>query len=141
MKESARYLKIVEWNDEDQCFIGSCPGIIGKCCHGDDEAAVYAELCQIVDEWIGIFKKDGRPLPAATAGKNYSGKFVLRSDPTLHQRLAIAAMQTGESLNRYCVQVLGQNVGIFPDMVPANDAKANDDVELPDDRGHLRITS
>jgi predicted RNase H-like HicB family nuclease len=69
MKESARYVKWVEWSDEDNCFVGQCPGIIGPCCHGDDETAVYAELCQIVEEWIDIFKEDGDPLPPPTAGR------------------------------------------------------------------------
>ena len=69
MNESARYIKIVEWSDEDQCFIGQCPGIVGPCCHGDNEAQVYAELCEIVDEWIDILKEDGRPLPPPTAGR------------------------------------------------------------------------
>jgi predicted RNase H-like HicB family nuclease len=74
MKESARYLKIVEWSDEDQCFVGQCPGVIGPCCHGDDEAQVYSELCQIVDEWIEIMKQEGKPLPASTAGKKVAEK-------------------------------------------------------------------
>jgi len=52
MNESQRYLKIVEWFDADQCFIGQCPGIIGPCCHGENESQVYAELCQIVAEWL-----------------------------------------------------------------------------------------
>lgn len=68
MSDSARYVKIVEWSDEDACFIGQCPGVIGPCCHGDDEAAVYAELCGIVDEWLATIRRDGKPLPAATAG-------------------------------------------------------------------------
>lgn len=68
MTESARYIKIVEWSDDDGCFVGHCPGVIGRCCHGDDEQAVFAELCQIVDEWIEALKADGRPLPPATAG-------------------------------------------------------------------------
>jgi predicted RNase H-like HicB family nuclease len=76
MRDSARYLKIVEWSDEDQCFVGQCPGIIGPCCHGDDEAQVYARLCRIVDEWIEIMRADGRPLPPPTAGRNLVGKFV-----------------------------------------------------------------
>ena len=76
MKESLRYLKIVEWSDEDQCFVGQCPGIIGPCCHGDDEAQVYAELCQIVDEWIELMKKDGAPLPMATAGRNVAERLL-----------------------------------------------------------------
>ena len=40
MSESAKYIKIVEWSDEDECFIGYCPGIIGPCCHGDNEIEV-----------------------------------------------------------------------------------------------------
>ncbi|WPL18204.1 hypothetical protein Thiowin_03263 [Thiorhodovibrio winogradskyi] len=66
MKESANYLKIVAWSDEDQCFIGQCPGVIGPCCHGDDETAVYAELCDIVDEWLELWKNEGKPLPQPT---------------------------------------------------------------------------
>ena len=62
MKERNRYLKIVEWSDEDQCYIGSVPGWIGKCCHGNNEEKVYRELCRIVDEWIEIYEKDGVPL-------------------------------------------------------------------------------
>jgi predicted RNase H-like HicB family nuclease len=76
MKESARYVKIVEWSDEDQCFVGQCPGIIGPCCHGADEAQVYAELCQIVDEWIEIMIKDGKPLPPPPTGKNVAKKLL-----------------------------------------------------------------
>jgi len=63
MKESQYYLKLVTWSDEDHCFIGQCPGLIGPCCHGDDETQVYAELCQIIEEWIAILKQDGKPLP------------------------------------------------------------------------------
>ena len=70
MKESARYIKLVEWSDDDQCFVGQCPGIIGPCCHGADETEVYKELCQIADEWIESMKRDGKPLPPATAGRN-----------------------------------------------------------------------
>ena len=76
MNESARYIKIVEWSDEDQCFVGQCPGIVGPCCHGDNEAEVYAELCEIVDEWIDIFKQDGKPLPPPTAGQGIAEKIA-----------------------------------------------------------------
>ena len=65
VKDSARYVKLIEWSDEDWCFVGQCPGIIGPCCHGDDESAVYAELCQIVDEWVETMNRRGEPLPPA----------------------------------------------------------------------------
>ena len=70
MKESARYIKIVEWSEEDGCFVGSCPGIIGPCCHGNDEVEVYTELCQIVEEWLEIAHQQNQELPAPTAGRN-----------------------------------------------------------------------
>ncbi len=68
MNDSAKYLKIVEWSDEDNCFIGQCPGIIGPCCHGNDEIEVYKELCQIVEEWLEIAKRENKKLPPPTVG-------------------------------------------------------------------------
>ena len=44
MKESARYVKIVEWSDEDGCYVGTCPGLMHGGVHGRDEAKVYGEL-------------------------------------------------------------------------------------------------
>ena len=70
MKLSARYAKIVEWSDEDNCYVGSAPGLIMGGCHGDDELAVFEELCQIVEETVELYEKDGKPLPPPTAGRN-----------------------------------------------------------------------
>ena len=70
MKDSARYVKIVEWSEEDQCFIGSAPGLMHGGCHGDDEKQVFAELCQIVEEMIELMKADGTPLPPPTIGRD-----------------------------------------------------------------------
>lgn len=76
MNDSANYIKIVEWSEEDQCFVGQCPGVIGPCCHGSDEARVYAELCVIVDEWIALWKSEGKPLPPPTIGKNAAERLL-----------------------------------------------------------------
>ena len=63
MNPLARYPKIVEWSDEDQCFVRRCPNLFYGGCHGDDERAVFAELCELVDETIERFQREGRPLP------------------------------------------------------------------------------
>jgi predicted RNase H-like HicB family nuclease len=76
VRESARYVKIVEWSQEDQCFVGSCPGLLFGGCHGDDERAVFAELCEIVDEAIDLYKADGKTLPPPTSGKDYANKML-----------------------------------------------------------------
>jgi predicted RNase H-like HicB family nuclease len=84
MKASDRYLKIVEWSEEDQCYVGTCPGLMLGGIHGDDETEVYRELCQAVEEWIDVYRQDGEPLPEATAGK----------------------VRHGGSLNEHCVHLL-----------------------------------
>ena len=78
MKESAQYIKLVEWSDEDQCYFGTSPGLMNGGCHGDDEMAVYAELCDIVDEVIGLYREDGKPLPPPTAGNGKAEKLFER---------------------------------------------------------------
>jgi predicted RNase H-like HicB family nuclease len=74
VNESARYAKIVEWSDEDQCYVGSAPGLIFGGCHGSDEKAVFEELCDIVEEAIALYHKDSRPLPPPTSGRDFANK-------------------------------------------------------------------
>jgi predicted RNase H-like HicB family nuclease len=74
MTESARYAKIVEWSEEDQCFVGSSPGLIYGGCHGSNEKAVFDQLCQIVEDTITMFQAEGRPLPPPTSGRDYANK-------------------------------------------------------------------
>ena len=74
MKDSDRYAKIVVWSEEDQSYVGSCPGLMLGGCHGDDEVSVFKKLCQIVDEVIELYRKDGKQLPPATAGQDLANK-------------------------------------------------------------------
>ncbi|MCH7981763.1 MAG: toxin-antitoxin system HicB family antitoxin [Proteobacteria bacterium] len=111
MKKRNQYLKVVEWSEEDQCFIGRVPGLALGGVHGKNEKRVYEKLCDLVDEWIEIYGEDNTPLPPATAGKQYSGKFNLRVGEELHERLVIESMKVSESLNSYCVKVLSNKVG------------------------------
>lgn len=109
-KISDQYLKIVEWSEEDKCYIGRCPSLMLGGIHGKDDKKVYAELCKAVEEWISIQKKDGDPLPPPTSGKKYSGVFNLRLGKDLHERLALEAMKKGESLNFFCVKSLQKQI-------------------------------
>ena len=68
MIQSKRYAKIVEWSEEDNCYVGSAPGLIDGGCHGVDERAVFAELCEIVEEAVALYQADGKPLPRPTIG-------------------------------------------------------------------------
>jgi len=106
-EQAARYVKYIEWSDEDRCFIGKCPEVFAGAIHGSDEVRVYAELCETVEEWIEVLHKDGLSLPEPLSGqKDFSGKFVLRVEPALHRRLAAKAFASGESLNSFCAKAL-----------------------------------
>ncbi len=110
MKVSDQYIKLVEWSEEDQCYVGSSPGFIGPCCHGADESKVYKQLCGIVDEWVNIHQNENLPLPASLTRKSFSGKFVLRVGKELHKALAINAAKSGESLNNLCTNLLQNSI-------------------------------
>lgn len=97
---AARYLKIVEWSDEDRTFVGRAPGLFFGGCHGLDERKVYAELCDLVEEHVAELLGNRETLPPPTAGKTYSGKFVVRIGPELHQKAAMKALAQGTSLNQ-----------------------------------------
>lgn len=99
MKVSDKYLKIVDWSEKDQCYVGSMPGWIGPWCYGDIEEKVYKELCKIVDEWIVIFKEDNGKLPPPTNKQN-SVKFNLWTGEELNKALEMRAGSKGDNLNK-----------------------------------------
>lgn len=100
MKKHSNYLKVVEWSEEDKCFIGTCPGLFEGGVHGKNEEKVFHELCEVADNVISTMKKEGMKLPKPTANKKYSGKIALRINPNLHKAIAIRALQNGESINK-----------------------------------------
>lgn len=71
MTKGERYEKLVEWSEEDNCFIGSCPELFFAGCHGTDAKQVFAELCEIVEEMTQLYEQDGRPLPAPMSGRDF----------------------------------------------------------------------
>jgi predicted HicB family RNase H-like nuclease len=107
-KLAARYIKFVEWCEEDGCFVGRCPELMLGGVHGNEEAGVYKELCQAVEEMIELAYNDGQSLPEPLVNEEFSGRFVLRVEPALHRRLAAKALASGESLNKYCVRKLAK---------------------------------
>jgi predicted HicB family RNase H-like nuclease len=65
-----------------------------------------AQLTTIVEEWVEVMLSDGHPLPAGTAGKKYSGQFVVRVAPELHKKASLKALARGESLNQFVAAAL-----------------------------------
>jgi predicted RNase H-like HicB family nuclease len=71
MNKGDKYVKLVEWSDVDHCFIGSCPELSYGGCHGQDAKAVFAELCEIIEETIEVYEREGKALPEPLSGRDF----------------------------------------------------------------------
>ncbi|MDP8238701.1 MAG: hypothetical protein P9X24_06405 [Candidatus Hatepunaea meridiana] len=71
MNKGVKYVKLIEWSEEDGCFVGSCPELFYGGCHGHNEFEVFSELCRIVDETIELYRQDGKALPEPLSGKEF----------------------------------------------------------------------
>jgi predicted RNase H-like HicB family nuclease len=40
-----------------------CPELFAGGVHGDNPVKVFEELLEVIDEWVEIFRQDGKPLP------------------------------------------------------------------------------
>ena len=86
----------VEFDAEDEILVGRIAGIndvIGF--HGDTPQEVKAAFYEAVDDYIDACAKVGK-----SPEKPYSGKVMLRVDPELHARVALAAQLAGKSINQ-----------------------------------------
>jgi predicted HicB family RNase H-like nuclease len=60
-----------------------------------------AAIEEAVDECISEREAAGDELPAALTDRQYSGKFVVRTSPALHARLAVEAAEQNVSMNQW----------------------------------------
>ena len=71
MSKGTKHVKLVEWSDTDNCYIGSCPELFYDGCHGDDEHKVFDDLCRIVEATIVLYNEDGKTLPKPLTNKEF----------------------------------------------------------------------
>ena len=92
----------VEFDAEDEIFFGHLLGIndiVGF--HGDTVGDLKAAFHEAVDDYVETCKTIGKP-----PEKAFSGNLMLRVDPSIHSRAAIAAESAGKSLNQWSEDVL-----------------------------------
>lgn len=70
MSKADRYLRLVEWSDEDGCFIGSCPELFYGGCHGPNPRVVFSELCDLIEASVRVYQAEGCPLPEPLSGRD-----------------------------------------------------------------------
>ncbi len=104
-KIASKYVKFVEWSDEDKVYIGRCPELFGGGVHGSEPVKVFEDLCLAVEDVLDHKLKDHKK-PEKVTRKKYSGKFIVRVDSHLHRAISIQAEENGVSLNQYIIEKL-----------------------------------
>jgi len=101
------YGALVEYSEDDGCFIGHIAGIrdvVGF--HGDTVSKLRAAFREAVDDYLATCEKLGK-----TPNRPYSGQFRLRLAPELHARAALVAEANGKSLNTWVAEAIQRSVG------------------------------
>ena len=94
----------IEFDADDEIFTGRLAGIRdGVGFHADTVPDLKAAFHEAVDDYIETCKKVGKD-----PQKTYSGNLMLRVDPEVHSRVAIAAELAGKSLNQWGEEVLSK---------------------------------
>lgn len=104
-KSNKNYIKLVEWSIKDNTYVGTCPGT-DIVVNGDDEVKTYNATCKAVAKWIIEQTAKNKKLPETIIDKEYSGKFIIRIEPSLHKLIALKALCAGISINAYCINKL-----------------------------------
>lgn len=104
--DTRHYDALIEWSDEDSCFVGSAWPLVGQCCHGDTRAEVALLLEAIIDDLLD--DPDWLRMVPEVRTRNYSGRITLRVSPEEHKLLAAKSASRGLTINRYVKErVLG----------------------------------
>ncbi|TGQ46617.1 MULTISPECIES: type II toxin-antitoxin system HicB family antitoxin [unclassified Mesorhizobium] len=96
------YSARVDYDDDDEIFFGRIAGIRdGVSFHAETVAGLKAAFHEAVDDYIETCAKIGK-----SPQKPYSGNLMLRVDPSVHSKVALAAEVAGKSLNQWGEEVL-----------------------------------
>src|SRR6185295_9259444 len=96
------YSARVEFDADDRIFFGRLAGIAdGVGFPADTVEGLVAAFEDAVDDYLETCARIGKK-----PDKPYSGKLMLRVDPSVHAKAALAAQLAGKSLNQFGEEAL-----------------------------------
>jgi predicted HicB family RNase H-like nuclease len=94
------YTYRVTWSEDDQEYVGLCAEFPSLSWLAKTPESALKGIRNVVSEVIKDMKQNSEEIPIPIAGKNYSGKLMVRLPPEVHRSLAIQAAESGVSINR-----------------------------------------
>ena len=95
-----RYTYRVTWSPEDAEYVGLCAEFPSLSWLAGSQTEAFDGIRSVVADVVTDMKQRREPLPEPLSQRHFSGKFIVRVPPDIHRRLAIAAAESGGSLNR-----------------------------------------
>jgi predicted HicB family RNase H-like nuclease len=101
------YEAVVEYDEEAGIFHGEVAGLRDVITfQGKSVAELKKTLAGSIEDYLAFCKERGED-----PEKPFSGRFVVRADPSLHKDVAVAAKRAGVSLNKWVTSALQKAVG------------------------------
>ncbi|MCX5810355.1 MAG: toxin-antitoxin system HicB family antitoxin [Proteobacteria bacterium] len=98
--QNDRYTYRVTWSDDDNEYVGLCAEFPSLSWLAGNPETALKGMRKLVEDVLRDMQKEGETIPEPIACKKYSGKFMVRVPPHIHQKLTIQAAESGISLNR-----------------------------------------
>ena len=103
-----RFTYRVTWSEDDNEYAGLCAEFPSLSWLAKTPELALKGIRKVVDNVVKDMDKHGEAVPAPISSRHYSGKFMVRVPPQVHQKLAIQAAESGVSLNRLASAKLSQ---------------------------------
>lgn len=101
-----KYTYQVSWSEEDQEYVATVAEFPSLSWLDADRRQAEEGLVGLVSEVIEDMEAAGEAIPEPLGMRTYSGKFNVRTSPSLHRRLVLVAKAEGISLNALVNQKL-----------------------------------
>ncbi len=98
----------VTWSEDDNEYAGLCAEFPSLSWLAKTPESALKGIRKVVDEVMRDMHKKGEDMPEPISSRHFSGKFMVRVPPHIHQKLAIQAAEFGVSLNRLASAKLSQ---------------------------------
>ena len=105
-----RYSFNIEWSDEDEEYIATCPAFPGLSAFGETEEEALKEAKIALEGFVETHKANRMALPEPIVHEAVSGKFQLRLPKSLHRLAVRMAELEGVSLNSYIADAVRARV-------------------------------
>ena len=94
------YTYRVLWSEEDNEFVGLCAEFPSLSWLDATQGAALEGVVSLVEQTVADMEDNGESIPEPLSLQKFSGKFMVRTTPEVHRRLAAQALENGVSLNR-----------------------------------------